>query len=43
MLKKLTKQELKAIRGGARSSGSIFSGGKYAVQDLFNKLKDYFK
>lgn len=41
--KKLTKQEAKAIRGGALSGGSIFSGGKNAVQDLFNKVKDYFK
>ncbi|MHB0809141.1 MAG: hypothetical protein ACYCDV_07235 [Facklamia hominis] len=41
--KKLTKQEAKAIRGGAPSGGSIFLGGKNAVQDLFNKVKDYFK
>lgn len=41
--KKLTKQETKVIRGGAPSGGSIFSGGNNAVQDLLNKVKDFFK
>lgn len=42
--KKLPKEELKKIKGGATPGGlDIISGGPHVAQDVLNAIKNFFK